>query len=86
MNGFRALNEVRKSIFSTELKDNWDETLENLKTVIKDLKDDGRFEKYLARFSPNWSNPNSHLNQLLFVVNVIRGGCIVIPIFLASGC
>ena len=44
VNGFRALNEVRKSIFSTELKDNWDETLENLKTEIKDLKDDEDME------------------------------------------
>ena len=38
------MNVVRKSIFSTELKGNWEETLDNLKTEIKDLKDDEDME------------------------------------------
>ena len=110
-----ALNEVRKAVFSTEFKDNWEETLDNLKTEIKDLKDDedmemsctpkfhilifhvkqwcemeieraemnqeaprglgkvsaqtsesmhGKFKKYLAHYSPNWSNPKGLLDYL----------------------
>ena len=44
VSAFRALNEVRKAVFSTGLKDNWEETLDNLKHEIKDLKDDEDME------------------------------------------
>ena len=37
---FRALNQVKKAIFSTVLKEDWESTLEHLKFVIQGLKDD----------------------------------------------
>ena len=40
VSAFRALNEVRKAIFTTELKDNWEKTLEDMKFEIRDLIDD----------------------------------------------
>ena len=121
MRAFRALNQVKKAIFSTELKDNWEETLEDLKHEIKDLKDDedmemsctpkfhilifhvkqwcemeiamnsdaprglgkvstqtsesmhSRFAKHLERFNPNWSNPNSHLDDLFRATSTWAG-------------
>ena len=44
VSAFRALDKVRKAIFGTELKDNWEKTLEDLKEEIKDLKDDEDME------------------------------------------